>query len=80
MLRCQDVMKLFKSSRPFLYEMMADGTMVRSIKLGPKFAAWPEYECNAILAARIQGCEDWQIRALVVELIEARKTLIVKKV
>lgn len=73
LIRQADVSKKFGASRPTIYEWMAEGLFTRPLKLGPKFAAWPEHECNAILAARIQGKSKDEIRALVVELTAARQ-------
>lgn len=70
--------KKFGAARPTIYEWMAEGLFPRPLKLGPKFAAWPEHECNAILAARIQGKSKDEIRALVVELTEARQRISVE--
>ena len=52
---------------------MAKGLFPRPIKLGEKSSAWPASECNAVLAARIRGATEDEIRALVVELTAARK-------
>lgn len=60
-------------ARPTLYEAMAEGLFPRPIKLGPKFAAWPEHEVRAVIAARIQGKSKDEIKTLVSELTEARK-------
>lgn len=78
LLRQPDVSKKFGAARPTIYEWMAEGLFPRPLKLGPKFAAWPEHECNAILAARIQGKSKDEIRALVVELTEARQRISVE--
>ncbi len=73
LLRQPDVSKKFGAARPTIYEWMAEGLFPRPLKLGAKFAAWPEHECNAILAARIQGTSQDEIKTLVSELTDARK-------
>ncbi|GAA0298204.1 helix-turn-helix transcriptional regulator [Rhodovulum strictum] len=73
LLRTPDVCAVTGMARPTLYEAMAKGLFPRPIKLGEKSSAWPATECNAILAARIRGATEDEIRALVVELTEARK-------
>jgi prophage regulatory protein len=60
-------------SRSNLYAKMAAGLMPRPIKTGPRAAALPAYEVEAINAARIRGDSDDQIRALVTKLHEQRK-------
>jgi len=47
--------------------------MVPPIKVTAKSSAWPASEVNAVLAARIAGKSDAEIRALVAQLISARK-------
>ncbi|HBO5256679.1 TPA: AlpA family phage regulatory protein [Pseudomonas aeruginosa] len=78
LIRQADVSRKFGAARPTIYEWMAEGLFPRPLKLGPKFAAWPEHECNAILAARIQGKSKDEIRALVIELTEARQRISVE--
>jgi prophage regulatory protein len=56
-------------------------TMLRDIELGlwtpaihfGKRACWPAHECEAIMRARFQGKKDDEVRALVAELVAARK-------
>jgi len=60
-------------ARPTLYQKMAEGLWPRPIKLGAKSSVWPASEVNAMLAARIRGASDDEIRELVVELTAARK-------
>ncbi|WP_128514175.1 helix-turn-helix transcriptional regulator [Tabrizicola thermarum] len=73
LLRTPDVCAVTGMARPTLYEAMAKGLFPRPIKLGEKSSAWPASECNAVLAARIRGATEDEIRALVVELTAARK-------
>jgi prophage regulatory protein len=73
LLRTPDVCAVTGMARPTLYEAMAKGLFPRPIKLGEKSSAWPASEVNAMCAARIAGKSVEEIRALVVELTEARK-------
>lgn len=75
LLRTPDVLTAFGMKRPTLYEHMAKGLFMRPVKLGPKFAAWPKHECDAVLSARIAGKTDDEIRALVIELTDARQSI-----
>jgi prophage regulatory protein len=49
------------------------GLMPHPIKIGPRAAALPAYEVEAICAARIAGKSEEQIRALVQQLEADRK-------
>jgi prophage regulatory protein len=62
-------------SRSTRYGRISDGLFPAPVKLGPRSVGWPESEVAAINAARIAGKSDEQIRALVVKLEAARKTL-----
>jgi len=73
LMRTPDVCAVTGMARPTLYEAMAKGLFPRPIKLGEKSSAWPCREVDAMCAARIRGATEDDIRALVVELAEARK-------
>lgn len=74
LLRTPDVCAVTGMARPTLYEAMAKGLFPRPIKLGEKSSAWPAFEVSKLCAARIRGASDEEIRALVAELTEARKS------
>jgi prophage regulatory protein len=57
-----------------LYAHMDQGLFPRPVKLGDKFAVWPADEVSKINAARIAGKTPDEIRALVIELTNARKS------
>jgi len=71
--RLPEVLAAYGAKRPTLYAHIADGLFVRPIKLGPRFAAWPRNEVAAVINARIAGKTPDEIKALVVELMAARK-------
>ena len=73
LLRLPDVLAAYGAKRPTLYAHMADGLFVRPIKLGAKFAAWPMDEVATVINARIAGKTPDEIRALVIEIMAARK-------
>ena len=58
-----------------LHEKINAGEFVPPIKIGRFASAWPAHETDQIIAARIAGKTPAEIRALVEQLIEARKTL-----
>jgi prophage regulatory protein len=73
LLRTKDVCTVAGMSRPTLYEAMAAGLWPRPIKLGAKSSAWKAAEVNAMLAARVRGASNDELRALVKTLAEARQ-------
>lgn len=73
MLRLVDTCAVTGMAGPTLYEAIRKGVFVSPVKVTGKSSAWPASEVNAILAARIAGKTDDEIRALVVELTAARK-------
>lgn len=73
LMRTPDVCAVTGMARPTLYEAMAKGLFPRPIKLGTNSSAWPASEVNTMCAARIAGKSEDEIRALVIDLTEARK-------
>lgn len=57
------------------YEQLNAGLITPAVKLGVHSVAWPKHEIQAIVAARIAGQSDDQIRALVKQLVEDRQKL-----
>ena len=76
LMKTPDVCAATGMKRPTLYEHKAKGLFVRPVKLAPKLAVWPKDEISKINAARIAGRTDDEIRALVIELTEARKNCV----
>lgn len=73
-LRIQDTLQRTGSSRTPLYEDVANGLFTRPIKVrGQRAAGWPEREVEAILAARVAGVPDEEVRRLVQALHEDRR-------
>jgi prophage regulatory protein len=64
-----------KTGRPrsSLYQDIADGLFPAPIRLGVRSSGWPEAEVDAVNAARIAGTPDSELRALVAQLMAARK-------
>jgi prophage regulatory protein len=58
--------------RSTVYEHISDGTLPPPIRIGPKWSAWPSDEIDALLAARVAGWSDDQIRELVTRLVALR--------
>jgi prophage regulatory protein len=57
------------------YEQLNAGLITPAVKLGVHSVAWPKHEIQAIVAARIAGQSDDQIKALVKQLFEDRQKL-----
>jgi len=62
------------SSRSTIYLRIQQGLWPKPVKLGPRAIGWPSSEVAAVIAARIAGMLDDEIRALVVRLESARKS------
>lgn len=53
------------------------GLLTCPVQIGPRSVGWPDFEIDAINAARIAGHSDQQIKALVVRLHAQRADLAV---
>ena len=60
-------------SRSSIYKAVAGGLWTRPVHLAPRAVGWPSGECDAILAARIAGRPDDEIKRLVIALEAARQ-------
>jgi prophage regulatory protein len=60
-------------SRSTLYHHMSQGLWTPPVKIGARAVGWPEHEVEALVAARIAGQNDAQIRELVKTLIASRR-------
>jgi prophage regulatory protein len=61
------------ASRAKIHVWRQNGLWPEPVRLGSKSVAWPEHEVDAIIAARIAGKSDDEIRELVKQL-EAQRT------
>lgn len=73
LVRLPGVIALTGMGRATVYAAMDTGLFPRPVKLGAKLAAWPRNEIDRINGARIAGKRPDEIKALVVELMAARK-------
>lgn len=60
-------------SRSTIYLRIAQGLWTKPVSLGGRSVGWPASEVSALLAARIAGKSDNEIRELVEKLEAARK-------
>jgi prophage regulatory protein len=58
--------------RSSYYANIKAGLMVRPVAIGPRAKATPEHEIDAVLAARLAGQSDEEVRSLVKALEAAR--------
>lgn len=62
-------------SRSTHYLRVTQGLFTKPVSLGARAVGWPASEVAALNAARIAGKSDEEIRALVLKLELARKTI-----
>ena len=62
-------------SRSTIYLRIAQGLWTKPVSLGPRAVGWPANEIDALIAARISGKTDADIRELVQSLHTKRKEL-----
>lgn len=55
-------------SRSTIYLRIAQGLWTKPVALGARAVGWPASEVESLIAARIRGQSDQEIRALVTEL------------
>ena len=62
------------------YDDIPKGLMTPPVCIGGRSVAWPDYEIEAIVAARIAGKSDDDIRELVARLIAERQNIPTTKI
>jgi prophage regulatory protein len=73
MLRIKSVLyETGHSSKESIYSAIRVGLFTPPVKIGPRSSGWPSSEVSAIVAARIAGQSEAQIRELVKHLIAQR--------
>ena len=75
MLRKPAVLRRMGIGKSTLHAQINAGLFVPPVKLGARASGWPDYEVDALVAARIAGRSDDEIRQLVAQLIAARIVL-----
>ena len=69
------VCQLIGRGKSALYADIAQGLFPPPVLISVRSVAWPEYEVQAINAARIAGLSNDEIRKLVANLVAARKSV-----
>jgi prophage regulatory protein len=73
LIRAPKVLQRRGCQKTYLYAEIRQGLFPPPVRMGSRFAAWPEAEVDAVLRARVAGASDASLRALVAELVDARK-------
>jgi len=73
MLRLPQLKPQYGLARSTTYKLIAAGLWVRPIRLTARAIGFLAAECDALMAARVAGRSDAEIRALVIKLEAARK-------
>lgn len=74
LIRLPEVLSRTGRGRSSHYGDIARGLMTSPVEIGPGARAWPDEEIDAIIRTRIAGRTSDEVRALVTEMISARKT------
>ena len=72
-LRPREAARRRASSLSKVYEDIRNGLWPEFVALGPRLRGQPDYEVDELIAARIAGKNDDEIRLLVQRLVAARK-------
>jgi len=74
MIRMKDLQKVTSYPRMAVYRKMKEGLLPRPISMGLRMVAWPKSEIETVMYARISGKGDDEIRKLVVDIMNARRS------
>lgn len=74
LLRKAESLRILGDRNTTLYEKIKRGTMVRPVPIGGRAVAFPSDEVQAIVAARIAGASEPELRALVDALHDRRRS------
>jgi len=78
LLRLPEVLSRKGDSRSSHFQQVKKGLFTPPLKLGTRTSVWPDYEVDAINAARIASWSNDEIRLLVSELIEVRNEIFLR--
>lgn len=62
-------------SESTFYNFIHAGLLPPGVPVGGRVVGWPSHELDAILAARLNGADDVQVRSLVQKLVADRATV-----
>ncbi len=72
LLRLPDTVSRYGKSKSTIYAEIERGLFPPQIAIGPRIAAWPSDEVEAVIRARIAGKDEDEIRALVRRMVDGR--------
>lgn len=72
-LRLPAVLRARGRCRTMHYCDIQQGVFTHPVPIGPRSVGWPDHEVAALNDARISGCSESEIRALVLQLEAARR-------
>ena len=73
-LRMPAVVTITGRSRMSIYRAVREGMFTKPVRIGMNAVGWPDYEVASWVAARVAGKTSDEVRALVTQLHEKRKT------
>ncbi|HKB59527.1 MAG TPA: AlpA family phage regulatory protein [Gallionellaceae bacterium] len=76
LLKLPQVLDLTATSRTTHYSNIKTGLMTAPVPLGVHSVAWPEHEISQLIAARIAGKSDEEIRQIVRDMMSKRGSLL----
>ena len=68
--------KTGRDANSTIYQDVENELITKPVNIGPRASGWPEHEIDVIVAARISGKSDDEVRQLVKELMGKRKSLL----
>ncbi|WP_235578151.1 AlpA family transcriptional regulator [Pseudorhodoferax sp. Leaf267] len=74
MLRMSAVVAHTGRSRTSIYRDVEDGLFTKPVRIGTGAIGWPDYEVASLIAARVADKSEDEVRALVADLHEKRRT------
>ena len=78
-LRLPQVLALLCLSRATFYKQIKDGVMPTGISLGYRSVAWLSSEVDTVITARICGYKEQELKELVKEIVNNRKSFMDEK-
>lgn len=79
MMRKNEVLERYGKSKSSLHDDIHNGLFTYPVYIGPRAVAWPDFEVEELLRARIAGRTDDEIRELVVQLMKDRQSAIANR-
>ncbi|SFM47315.1 transcriptional regulator, AlpA family [Nitrosomonas nitrosa] len=72
--RLEKVIEQLGKKKSSIYRDVREGLLTRPVAIGARAVGWPSDEIDVIVSARIAGQTEGEIKSLVTDLMEKRKT------